>query len=603
MTDSEKLFSNQYGRRDFLEWMAKASALSALSPLLLWAGPAKASGSSGSNGPVGRPAEAAPRTPKIRINAINGRRTLLKNGLIADGSGQKAFIGDLLINGDLIEMITPGEIFFEGPTVDCTGLVVAPGFIDMHSHMDWVLPIKGHPELKDPFTAQGVTTFVGGNCGFGIAGFKTKSRFKDMIATRTKDLYDLQWETMGPYFDFLKTQGITHNLVNLAGHGTSRTSIRGFDPTPLEKKEMQELLDLLAEAMDQGAHGVSLGLQYEPGVFATMEELRQVARLVKEKDKILTVHMKAYSSLSGTYPLEFFGRPHNLLAIEDMIRLARETGVRLQLSHLIFVGSRTWETCQEALEMIDRAIADGLDIKFDTYAYHCGTSIINVFLPEWFLAEIPKAYDQSFPLLRLRAEIMLIEKLLGFGYDDIQITDARHPSLTSYNGMFLKDIAAKRGMSPFENFIDIAQKSEGRARVLNHRYSSMDNLKRLMQHPAALFMTDATPALKGVQNPGSYGNFPLFLQYTRDLGLMSMEACIHKMTGASAERFNLKKRGLLKKGFAADITVFDWNKVRDNNSRTKTDQKPSGMEIVFLNGKPVMVKGNTIAGVSAGRVL
>lgn len=603
MTDLEELLKGPIHRRHFLEWLLGTATASALLPLAVCSrsDEARATTASGDPEPVARP--VSERTPAIPVAADTGERILLKDGLIVDGTGRKAFTGDLLIEDETIEILTPGEILFEGPTVDCSGKVVAPGFIDAHSHMDWVLPIQGRPELKTPFTAQGVTTFVAGNCGFGVAGFKKDSPFREMISSRARDLYGLQWETMGTYFDFLRKQGLTHNLVNLAGHGTTRTSIRGYEPTPLGTAEMEELLYLLEESMDQGAFGVSLGLQYEPGVFATRDELKQIAELVKRKDKILTVHMKAYSSLSGTYPLKFLGRPHNLLAIEDMLDLARETGVRLQLSHLIFVGSRTWDTCEEALELVDGAIADGLDVKFDTYAYHCGTSVINVVLPEWFLAQIPEAFESSVSLLRLRAETTVIEKLLGFGYGDIQVTNTRHPSLEKYNGMFLNDIADERGMSRFENFLDIAQKSEGRARVLNHRYSSPDNLELMMRHPASLFMTDATPAPSGVQNPAVFGNFPRFLQYAREFGLLSLEECVHKMTGASAERFGLRNRGRLEKGAAADITVFDWNAVRDHNAGSVTDRKPTGIEHVFINGKHVMAGARVDAGALAGKVL
>ena len=544
-----------------------------------------------------------PRREKIAVRGGSGSRLLLKNGLIVDGTGKKAFTGDLLIRGERIEMVTPDELIFRGKTIDCTGKVVAPGFIDAHSHMDWILPIDGYAQLKTPFTAQGVTTFVAGNCGHGVAGFRRNSQYRKMLEARTRGLFSLKWDSMAEYFSFLRKSGITHNLVNLAGHGTTRMSIRGYKPTPMSGEEMREMLTLLEEAMDQGAYGVSFGLQYEPGIFATLDELKQVARLVKKKDKIVTSHMKAYSSLSGTYPLKPFGRPHNLLAIEDMLKVARETGVRMQLSHLIFVGEDTWDTCEEALELIDRAIQEGIDVKFDTYAYHCGTSIINVFFPEWFLARAPEVYNDRWALLKLRAQLELIVLLLGFGYEDIQITYANHPDLNRYNGMFLKDIAKKRGMSQFDNFIDFAKKSRGMARVLNHRYSNLDNVKALMKHPAALFMTDATVATKGAQNPACFGNFPRFLQYARDFRLLSLEEVVYKMTGASAERFKVKERGSLQKGYAADITVFDWERVRDNNTPEKTDQNPSGIEAVFINGKQVLGSGGVRETLAAGMVL
>jgi N-acyl-D-amino-acid deacylase len=158
-------------------------------------------------------------------------------------------------------------------------------------------------------------------------------------------------------------------------------------------------------------------------------------------------------------------------------------------------------------------------------------------------------------------------------------------------------------MSPFENFIDMAKKSGGRARVLNHRYSDMNNIELMMQHPAALFMTDATPALEGVQNPGVYGNFPLFLQYARERRLITLEDCVRKMTGACADRFAIKGRGYLKNGYAADVTVFDYDRVRDNNTVDVTDSKPSGIEHVFINGVHVLKIGQVDGTPSPGRIL
>lgn len=584
-------------RRGFIARAFSVVAMMVLSPVLACDDKKRAAGSR-------LPASRMGNSQSVVVTGDPSTRTLLKNGLIVDGSGGKSYIGDLLINGKKIETVTRDDLRFGGRTIDCTGLVIAPGFIDMHSHMDWVLPLSGHESMKAPFTAQGVTSFVAGNCGFGVAGYRPGSAYRDFIKSRMGGfggMSEIAWNTMDEYFSYLRNKGISHNIINLAGHGMTRTSMRGFDPSPLRPEEMSEMLRLLDGALEQGARGVSLGLQYEPGIFATMDELKAIARLVKKHNKILTVHLKAYSSLSGTYPLIPYGKDHNLIALHEMLNLARETGVRLQVSHLIFVGSKTWDTCGEALDRIDRAIRDGVDVKFDTYAYHCGTTIINVFFPGWFLAKIPGAFNDRKALLRLSLELRLIKFLLGFGYDDIQVTHAGHPDLNRYNGMFLSDIARSRKMDQFDNFIDIAQKSQGRARVLNHRYSSPDNVRDLMRHPASLFMTDATVAAEGVQNPGAFGNFPRFLQYARDHRLLSIEDAVRKMTGASAERFQVTDRGFLRKGFAADITIFDWNKVRDNTTTLRTDRAPEGIEGVFINGIQVKrdgrVDGTPLAGV------
>jgi N-acyl-D-amino-acid deacylase len=531
-----------------------------------------------------------------------GPYTLLKNGLIVDGTGAPGFTGNVLLAGDRIEAVTTEQIDAPGEVVDCTDRVIAPGFIDMHSHMDWILPVEGRPEMRTPYINQGITTFIAGNCGYGVAGFMKDSPHMDLITDRTRGLYELNWLTMDEYFDRIEAVGMSHNLLNLAGHGTTRASIRGFDASPLSKDEMDLMLGLLGEAMDMGAGGVSLGLQYEPGVFATLDELREVARLIESRDKILTVHTKAYSTLSGTYPIKLFGTPHNLLAIEDMIQVARDTGVRLQLSHLIFVGTLTWKNLDDAFSLIDGAIAEGLDVKFDTYAYHCGTSHINVFMPEWFLANAPEVYEDTRALRKLKRQITLMETLLGFGYEQIQITDAKCEELDQYNGMFLADIARERGMKDFENYIDFAEKSNGLARVLNHRYSNPEIVDALMAHPASLFMTDATPVTEGVQNPGTFGCFPKFLMDARNRNIISLEEVIYKMTGASAERFRITDRGFIKKGLAADIVVFDAENITDHNTLTETDRTPTGIDAVLINGVRVATNGEADGDSGAGVV-
>lgn len=534
----------------------------------------------------------------------NEQRFLLKNGLIVDGTGGSPFHGNLLVSKNTIEEVSIKALNVEAQTMDCSGLVIAPGFIDMHSHMDWILPAANkRPDLLAPFTTQGVTTFFGGNCGFGIAGFRKNNRFNSLLELRTRGLYSLKWHSMAQYFDHLNKQGITHNLVNLAGLGSTRTSIRGFDPSPLSREEMKEMLYLLEEAMDQGARGVSLGLQYEPDVFATREELKKVAELVKRKNKILTVHLKAYLSVSGNYSLRPFGTPHNLRAIAEMISLARETEVKLQISHLYFTGARTCRTFERAMKMIDEAVKEGIDVKFDIVSYNCGQSVLNVIMPEWFLAGLPQIINNKKALLRLRVELTIMLKLIGASLEDIQIACANHPELNAFNGWHMNDIARHRHMSDFENLIDIILKTAGKAFILMHGHIETDQIRAMMKHSACLFATDATIIPEGTQNPGVYGGFPRFLKLSREYKDIALQEAVYKMTGAAAERFNVPKRGTLKKNNAADITVFDWNTVRELNSPEHPELLPDGIKAVFVNGRHVLREGKADQSIYAGTIL
>ncbi|MFH1982498.1 MAG: amidohydrolase family protein [Pseudomonadota bacterium] len=517
------------------------------------------------------------------------RPTLLKNATIIDGTGAPGFPGDVLIVGGSIADVAPKIMATEAETVDCGGRVVAPGFIDMHSHNDWFLPSPDQEIFTRSFLDQGITAFVGGNCGFSAASLDPESTHHRTAADNLFRSAGItpDWQGLPGYAARLADAGATTNMALLAGHGTARANICGFQSAPLDGDQRNRLLYTLEKTMDDGAVGVSLGLQYEPGIFAGREELLAVARLVKQKDKILTVHARALSALSGTYPLKPFGRAHNLLAIEEMLSIARETGVRLQFSHLIFVGKKSWSTLDEALSIFDGAIADGVDVKFDTYSHHCGASLIHVVLPGWFLAKVPEAYHRTADRLRLWAEMQAMSPLLGFGYGDILLTFADDDAFNAHNGRFVTDIAAARGTSNFRTFMDITIASHGLARVLMFRYSTPEIVGELMRQPASLFMTDAWIERRGIQNPAAFGAFPRFLQRVREEKIISLEAAVHKMTGAAADRFGLTGRGVLKRGNAADVVVFDAGAVADGTSLTATDRAPTGINHVFVNGVPM----------------
>ncbi|WDP90049.1 MAG: amidohydrolase family protein [Desulfobacter sp.] len=536
---------------------------------------------------------------------MSEKKILLKNGTIVDGTGTGKYTGDLLIKGDRIAAVSPSAISADADCIDCTGRIIAPGFIDMHSHNDWFMA-KERPGFTTPFTEQGITTFIGGNCGFAAAGLEAGSPHKPFI--EENNLFragtpELEWDSLSSYRQVLESRGMTHNLAVLAGHGTARASLCAWDPAPLSQERMDRLLRLLETTMDQGAKGVSFGLQYAPGLFSQKEEIRRIAERVRSKDKIVTIHLKAYSSVSATYPVIPLGKPHNLIALEEALDLARETGVKLQLSHMIFVGQKSWKTFDRAMALIDQARSQGLDVGLDTYAYHCGASVITVLLPDWFMAKAPGSYEDPAMIFRVRILAALSFRLLGFGFQDIQIASALHPPFEKFNGMFLSDIAKARRVSPFKNYMDFVRESRGNARVIMHKYTNPEIVDALAAHPASLFMTDAWAEPDGLQNPAVYGCFPRFLQSAREKQTLTLEKTVHKMTGASAARFNLRDRGTLEKGKAADITVFDWEQVRDNTTLDRTDARPSGIEIVFINGTKVVEGGRADTGLRAGRFL
>ena len=532
----------------------------------------------------------------------NSDSTLLRGGLIVDGTGAPPIEGDVFLRAGRIEL-GGGAPAHADSVIDCRGKVVAPGFIDAHSHMDF-FSASGNPHHFDSFTAQGVTTFVAGNCGFSPFGFTPDTAHRGLLESSLfkAGRETLDWNSFAEYAEVLGQLGLTHNFVHLVGHGAARTSLSGFEARPLDEAEYAEMLNLLDSAMQEGAAGVSLGLQYKPGVFAKLTELDDVARLVKRHDKLLTVHAKAYSSFSGTYPMVPFGRAHNLKAIDDMLGLARRTGVRLQFSHLIFVGSQTWKTVDEAIGLFDRAISEGVDVQFDMFPYGCGATLLNTLLPEWFMAKMPAALHSPIARARLRIEAEVGFRLVGFGYPQMQITNAACAEYEEHNGRFVPDIADRVGRSYFDTMLDILDKSNAEARVLFHDYYNDEIVDRLMRHPAAIFASDSWPEPGGHQNPAAYGTFPKFLRTARERNNISLEEAVHKMTGAAAKRFGLRDRGELREGYAADVTVFDWQGVRDQESPAG-DASPKGIEHVFVNGRHVLDQSQIAPPTEAGQIL
>ena len=244
---------------------------------------------------------------------------LLKNGFMVDGSNAKGFQGDVLIKDGLIEAVSETPVKTEAVVIDLDGKVIAPGFIDAHSHMESILALADRSELKTPFTAQGITTMVTGNCGYSAAG---------VMPGDGRGLHGQVWTTMEDYFTHVEGIGLSHNVIILAGHGTSQMSIRGMDSSPLSQEEKKTLHNLLSEAMDQGAAGISFGLGYEPGIYASLEDVIGMAELAAKKNKIVTVHGRAYSGIPGD------DIPRNAASLLEMIDVSKKSGARLQYSQI-----------------------------------------------------------------------------------------------------------------------------------------------------------------------------------------------------------------------------------------------------------------------------
>jgi N-acyl-D-amino-acid deacylase len=535
---------------------------------------------------------------------------IITGGTVVDGSGRPRFQADLGIVDGRIAAVSDGEPLNGRERFDAAGLVVAPGFIDVHSHADWILPLADHDEILAPLLLQGVTTVVAGQCGFSPAPVTESSiPLLDAISEmlRERDLA-YPWRSMAEFLDSLEQEGLLLNAAFLAGHGTLRYAAMGRRtdvPTP---GEVEALCQLARQTLEEGAWGLSAGLAYEPGIFGRDDELLALLEVVAQEGVVFTVHGRAYTWVSPFYRPMIVGTAHNIRSVRELLDLARQAGVRLQLSHQIFVGRRTWRTHRTVLREIERAADDGVDVAFDAFPYTFGNTTINVIFPEWFLADFAQNIDDPQALRRLKREIDLLRWTLGMGYQDIVLLWANAPDLAELEGLDFGAIAQRLDLPEFEAYIHVARASQGRARVLVGTYSGDGDrevpLQAALAHPLCAFETDTILTRRGKHNPASFGTFPRVLgRYSRDLGLFPLEEAVRRMTSFPAERTGLPERGRIAVGLPADLVLFDPETVADNTTLAQPDAPPVGIRAVLLGGRVVAQDGQVVDDARRGRVL
>lgn len=538
---------------------------------------------------------------------------VIVNGTVVDGTGRPRFRADVGIRDGKIAAVAGGERLEGRQTLDAAGLAIAPGFIDVHSHADWVLPLQDHDEILAPLLLQGITTLVAGHCGFSLAPVTQDSApLLDHSAKPLKDRsFPYRWRTMAEVLNVLERDGVLLNTALLVGHCALRyvaMGERARAAAPPTSEDVDALCCLARQALAEGAFGFSAGLAYVPGVFARDEELFSLLRVVAEEGGVFSVHGRAYSWVSPLYRPMVGGTPHNIRSVRDLLELARKSGVRLQLSHQIFVGRRTWRTYPTVLRDIERAVSDGVDVAFDAFPYTLGNTEVKVVFPDWFLDGFSVSIDDPKALWRLRWEINLTRWLLGLDYKDITLMYAQVPELADLEGLDFDEIARRLGMSRFEAYIHVARLSDGEARVLINAYSGDDRreepLRAVLAHPLCAFMTDTILTRHGLQNPASFGTFPRILgRYSRDLGLFSLEEAVRRMTSFPAERMGLVDVGRVAKGAWGDLVVFDPVTVADNATPEQPETPPTGIRAVLISGRVVAQDGELVGGQRWGRIL
>lgn len=481
---------------------------------------------------------------------------LFRNALIVDGTGGVPYQADVLVQDGQIVQIGTNLLEANAQEVDLKGSFLTPGFIDSHSHNDWFCLRPNRETFFDSFLKQGITTMITGNCGFSASGWNADSIHQNQVGG---ELFQLSEEEKTPRFSDWMDRIHRHSSVNIAsllGHGSIRTAVAGLHQAELTPEQEKQVLDLLEKGLQDGASGISLGLMYAPGLFAPMSELEKVAKLVAKYDRILTIHPRAESAISLSYSA--IGKSHLLLALDEVLELTKKADCRTVYSHLIFVGRRSWKDLEPALKKLEAAKAEGFNIGFDMYPFDYGASVITVVLPEWYQKLSKSERRKPLVILKLKVMIAATTKLLGFGFSDMKIAYAgeKHPE---YNGQYVSEIAKQLGKTPFETYLQICEDSDFKARVLMGSYQNAQIVERLMKHPLSVYMTDAWYEEKGVQNEAIYDAFPTFFKLGDQFDI-PIEKLVHKMSGLTAERYQLEGRGQIQVGYAADLVVLSPDK-------------------------------------------
>ena len=437
---------------------------------------------------------------------------------------------------------------------------------------------------------------------------------KDLLSSGSEFLLDeplaYKWRSMAQFLDYLESDsGLLFNIAQLVGHGSLHLATTGNHTRRPEPDELEKMLNLTATALNEGAIGLSFGLMYPPGLFSDRQELLALAQAAAKKGRILTVHKRALSKYSGSYPvIPFFDRAHNLRALDEILSIAGEAGVRLQISHLIFAGRKSWSTAEKIINKIEKASNQGLEVMFDIYPHFCGNSYLTVFLPAWFSQNLNENLENPRAIKRLRFELRLAKYLLGFDMADIQIMQAGYPAGEKYNGQNIAEVARQEGTDPVGAMLKIIKESNGQALQLTYGYSGDETheqlIEKLMAHELCLFETDTILKSSGFANPASYGAFPRILgRFTRDKGIIELGEAVSKMSGRTARWMGIAHRGEIKPGNFADIVIFNAGTIADNTTVRETAQRPTGIEKVFINGELVVDGGKYIQDKMTGQVV
>jgi N-acyl-D-amino-acid deacylase len=521
-------------------------------------------------------------------------RFVLRGGTVVDGTGRAGYPADVVVDDGIIQLADPGA-GTGAAVVDVDGLVVTPGFIDAHSHAD--LEMFLGPEAVDVHECrllQGVTTEVNGNCGFSPFPFPPeRSEEAHKFLAFVFSTAARPFTTLAEYTEAVSSESLACNVAPLVGHGTLRAAALGYEDRPATEVEMGHMEAALQTALDQGAFGLASGLCYTPATFAGPEEVQTLAARAARAGAIYSTHVR--NETDGVWD-----------AVDEALAVAEATGVALHISHLKVAGRRNWGSAAELLARLDGARSRGIDVTADAYPYTAGSTMLHSLLPPWLINEgIDRMLDRlADPGVRARVAAELKSGIPGWqnlgqaaGWDHVTVASSpRHPEREGRSIVELAD-ASDRG--PVDTISRVLLAERGQVLAIMEAMND-DDVRQFLGWEHTVVGSDGIP-LPGKPHPRLTGTFPRVLARYRDV-YGSLEEAVHRMTGATASRFKIPRRGIIGDGRVADLVVIDPDRVRDTGTYDDPWQRPAGIEYVMLAGNAVVWHGEMLDS-SCGAVL
>lgn len=489
---------------------------------------------------------------------------VIKNGTITDGTGSPGYIGDIAVAGGKIARI--GKSIDGKRIIDAKGLIVSPGFIDSHSHVDDA--IFEYPDMTEKIE-QGITTSVGGLCGYSLAPAAGEGMASVNGFGGSRDIY----RSFGEMVKDAQNIPTGANMISFVGHASIRKAVMGFENRKPTENEMSQMKALLCDAMENGALGISFGLVYTPSCYAGIDELIELAKVVKSYNGLISAHIR-----NESFTL--------VEAVEEFLKVVKAAGVKAVLSHHKAMYKSNWGKVRKTLKMVDEAVNEGYDVYCDVYPYTASnTTLVSTVIP----AEM-RALDNS-GIVKLVSDGAMRRKIKEkysavYGTDLSYIQISHCPGHPEYEGLMLDDIAKRLGQDPFDTVFDIIRDSKDDVYICKFVMCE-DDVETVIKHERAMIGTDSSVAKnEPVYHPRLRGTFPrAFRRYVRERKAVSVPEMVRKCTSLPAYVYGLSSKGLLKEGYDADICIFDAERITDKADYSDCRQRCEGLLFVILGGE------------------